>query len=386
MKIDKSNPRHWFFLSLFGFNVCLVLLGRLFHRFSRGNKVILYGHKLNGNLKPIFEHPGFSRSDVDVHFLTMDPAYYRAIKEDKRVLFALNPRHMFKLVAAYAVVSSHGLHVMVLLKMLSNIRFVDVWHGIPYKGFDGDDFRLQHRYSEVWVTSRLLRQVYRDRFEFPEAVLHVTGYARTDVLINRDRSIDELKSVMGIKDHQKQIILFAPTWQQDDRHRTIYPFGTSEREFLPKLDALCAQHSALCILRTHLNMQTQVAGKYSNIFFQPYDAFPCAEEVLLVSDLLVCDWSSIAFDFLLLDRPTLFLEVPAPFKKGLSLDASYRFGAVIDNMDALICALGRYIEHPDEYLKDYFGSHQQVREKVYDDLADGHAADRCVNRLLAMRN
>ena len=28
---------------------------------------------------------------------------------------------------------------------------------------------------------------------------------------------------------------------------------------------------------------------------------------------------SIAFDYLLLDRPTLFLDIPAPFKKGFSL-------------------------------------------------------------------
>ena len=41
--------------------------------------------------------------------------------------------------------------------------------------------------------------------------------------------------------------------------------------------------------------------------------------------------SSIAFDFLLLERPTIFLDVEAPFAKGLSLDASHRLSELAED-------------------------------------------------------
>jgi len=40
---------------------------------------------------------------------------------------------------------------------------------------------------------------------------------------------------------------------------------------------------------------------------------------LLASDVLICDRSSIPFDHLLLDRPTLFRDLPAPSRNGFSL-------------------------------------------------------------------
>ena len=67
-----------------------------------------------------------------------------------------------------------------------DLAFFDVWHGIPFKGFDAEDFRVQRHYDETWVASPLLRDLYVDRFSFePERVVP-TGYARTDRLVRRD--------------------------------------------------------------------------------------------------------------------------------------------------------------------------------------------------------
>ena len=39
---------------------------------------------------------------------------------------------------------------------------------------------------------------------------------------------------------------------------------------------------------------------------------PDTEKVLYVSDLLITDWSSIYTDYLVLDRPIVFLDTPHP--------------------------------------------------------------------------
>jgi CDP-glycerol glycerophosphotransferase len=113
----------------------------------------------------------------------------------------------------------------------------------------------------------------------------------------------------------------------------------------------------------------------------PHAKFPDTEEILLVSDILVCDWSSIAFDYLVLDRPTIFLDVEAPFAKGLSLDAGHRFGAVVSNMDALLERLERYLVEPECYTREFSAKCSEIKARVYDDYADGNATARCVARL-----
>jgi len=172
MKIDKSNPLHWFYLIISGLNVCMVIaLRKLLRNVSR-DKAILYGHKLNGNLKAIMDYSQRIGGDTRLYFLTMDPAYYRALKQSGRpVLLALNPVHMYRLVSAFAVMTSHGLHIMIPLVRFSDLKFIDVWHGIPYKGFDADDFRVQRHYDEIWVTSDLMKNLYAKQFGFRESIL-----------------------------------------------------------------------------------------------------------------------------------------------------------------------------------------------------------------------
>src|SRR3546814_11702319 len=81
----------------------------------------------------------------------------------------------------------------------------------------------------------------------------------------------------------------------------------------------------------------------------PGDLYPNTEEILQISDALICDWSSIAFDYLLLDRPTYFLDVPPPFRKGLALGANYRFGPVVLGLEQLVAQLESWLKASSNY-------------------------------------
>lgn len=387
MKIDKSNPWHWLYLAIFVFNTALVGLLRWLWR-GRRDAVVLYGHKRNGNLKAIQDYAAGNPAGPPVYFLTLDPAYYRRLqREGQPALLALNPWHLRRLVQAFVLVTDHGLHALVLLRKCRDLQFVDVWHGIPFKGFDADDFRVQRAYDEVWVASERLKRLYVERFGFQADRLKVTGYARTDALVRGEveGGAARLRDRLGISESVGTVILFAPTWRQDHANRSIFPFGIEEKEFLERLEAFCLAQNATCILRQHLNTRVGSRGPYTRIVYGSYEAFPDAEEILLISDLLICDWSSIAFDYLLLDRPTLFLDVPPPFKKGLSLEASYRFGRILGSLEELLIALAEYVADPARYHKQYASTQQRVRQEIYGRWADGQAATRGYRRLLALQ-
>lgn len=388
MKIDKTKPTHWLFLVLFGLNVLAAMLLRpIFH--GRGKRakhpqVVLYGHKLSGNLLAIYRQlQRAENSDIRTVFLTMDPVYHRQLQSaGERSCLAISPACIALLIRAQALISDHGLHAMQPLTRHSSITFFDVWHGIPFKGFDENDFRIQHRYKETWVASPRIRDLYINQFGFDAKQVVVTGYARTDPLVKPAETPDAIRQRLGLeRTAGHKLILFAPTWKQDAKNRSLFPFGIQAQDFMNHLSSVCRQNGALLLFRAHLNASDPVSLPNDSVIPLPFAGYPDTEAVLQISDVLICDWSSIAFDFLLLDRPTLFLDVEPPFSKGFSLGPEYRFGPIIASLPDLLEQLQRSLAEPDGYWSEFGERHRTIREQVYGEYADGQAAQRGIDRL-----
>lgn len=383
MKLDKRRWSHWCYLLLFSANIVLALLLRWWPGRASARTVVLYGHKFSGNLLAIFEQARADGRAQEFVFLTMDPAYHRVLARlGLPSVLGTSPACIPVLARMRALISDHGLHSLELMRRFSGAKFFDVWHGIPFKGFDADDFRVQRTYDEVWVASPLLRDIYRQRFGFDGERLAVTGYARTDRLLAPREPLSAAREYVGLAaDDRRRIVLFAPTWKQDAGGRSIFPFGVDERRFMDDLETLAARHDALILFRAHLNSGAVGDDSRQRVLKVPHGDFPDTELVLRLADALVCDWSSIAFDFLLLDRPTIFLDVEAPFRKGFSLGPEYRFGAVVGSHEAMLQRLDRCLAEPASYASEFSARHARVREEVYGEFADGHSAARCLRRL-----
>src|SRR5690606_1553267 len=110
----------------------------------------------------------------------------------------------------------------------------------------------------------------------------------------------------------------------------------------------------------------------------PASRYPDTEAVLLACDILVCDWSSIAFDFLQLDRPTILLDVEPPFRKGFSLGPEYRFGPVVRDLEGLLSEVGRALASPETYWRVDGYRHEEVKRTVYGAIGAGQAVERCL--------
>jgi CDP-glycerol glycerophosphotransferase len=383
MKVNKRRASHWCYLLLFSINVVMALLLRWLPGGAGRPRVILYGHKLNGNLLAILEQARAEGRVDDFAFLTMDPAYHREMLAlGWRSVLGIMPSSIAVMARMQAVISDHGLHSLELIHRFSSVRFFDVWHGIPFKGFDRADFRLQRRYDEVWVASPLMRDIYENRYGFDASRLAVTGYARTDRLLSPKISVMEARHYLGLEpSDSRRVVLFAPTWKQDARGRSIFPFGVSEESFFDCLQSLAERLDVLMLFRAHLNSERFNKHTRSRVLEAPQSKFPDTEMVLKLASVLVCDWSSIAFDYLLLDRPTIFLDVEAPFRKGFSLGPEYRYGAVVKNLDEMMGMLVEFIEVPGGYAERHSAEIANVRADVYGAFADGRSAERCLRRL-----
>lgn len=164
--------------------------------------------------------------------------------------------------------------------------------------------------------------------------------------------------------------------------RSVFPFGVDAREFFERLEAVCRRTNAVILFRSHLNSRGgEVAVAEERVIPLPFAAYPDTEGLLQLADVLICDWSSIAFDYLLLDRPTIFLDVEPPFDKGFSLGREYRFGAIASDMEALLSRLERSLVDAAAYEREFSARHVDTRTRVYANYADGHSSERCAARL-----
>ncbi|MCI5197692.1 MAG: CDP-glycerol--glycerophosphate glycerophosphotransferase [Candidatus Electrothrix sp. AW5] len=383
MKINKKNPFHWLSLFWVGMLLVLFLPLRLMRRTTKKRTVILYGHKLHGNLNAIYEYSLKHKERIhnfQIFSLTMDLQYYREINNKPNILFALHPFHLKKIVLADCIISDHGLHSLKLLLKLTNITFIDVWHGIPFKGFIPADFATQHQYDEVWVSSKHLQSLYCDTFGFQKNRVQVTGYGRTDLIRNYHTYKNQIRAKLNIPNNKK-VILFAPTWKQDTKNREEIPFNLTQEYFLNSLEDFAVKNNACLIIRYHLNSNQGGSFDNQNILHLPLQKHPNSEEIIAVTDCLITDWSSIAFDMMVLDKPIIFLDVPSPFKNGFSLPPDYRVGDRIRNLPQLIASLTEACLSEDHYMEKHKKEYQRIKKIVYDNTTDGKATERYVERL-----
>ncbi|MDO3382829.1 CDP-glycerol glycerophosphotransferase family protein [Gilvimarinus algae] len=383
MKVDKKNPLHLLSLAALAINAFLSLPLRIRQKKSNRKVIVFYGHKLCGNLLAIY-------TDIENHhskttkpiFLTLDANYNRVLRKGGyNSYLAYHPKTAILLSQASAIVSSHGLHSMSILTTLSSIKFFDVWHGIPFKGFKPKNFSIQHKYDETWVTSPYIAQLYTGKFGFNASKVKITGYARTDILINNSENTKKIKSDFRIP-QSKKIVLFAPTWQQDSKHRSIFPFEEHKASLLSKLDCFAKQSESVIIVRAHLNSREKTSYHSDRIIFRSFEEYPNTESLLLICDLLICDWSSIAFDWLLLDRPTIFLDVPPPFKEGFFLGPEFRFDSIAKNTSEMIELMNTALGNPEKSLNASSTLRASIKNKLYSSYADGNASKRCTQRIL----
>jgi CDP-glycerol glycerophosphotransferase len=387
MKIDKRNPAHWAYLVRSGLAMAAAAALRPVLKRNEPATVLLYSHAFGGNLTALTDYAAKNiPGHYDFAFVGLDEAYLARLDDEShpglRTLSMLRLRDTLQMARARAVVTDRNAVTLEILKKLTSLPFIDVWHGVPFKGFTEKNFRYLRDYTEVWVTGDGAAGLYVNQFGVPSSIVHSTGYARTDRLVNRDYDAVKLKAAYGIEESFDKIVLLAPTWKQDDSNRSIIPYGVAPEEFFEGLNKLGEANNALIIFRAHLHVGGADAfTSYPYVRNMSNRDYPLIEEFLFLADIVVTDWSSLAFDYLALERPTVFLDVAAPFKDGFSVPPEHRFGYHAANYADFIDALRRYLSEPQSFADEYQAAMDATREFIYGENLDGKTAKRQLARL-----
>jgi CDP-glycerol glycerophosphotransferase (TagB/SpsB family) len=181
---------------------------------------------------------------------------------------------------------------------------IQLWHGLPLKRMNKltDVMYDYHISTSDFVNETSLSDVI-------PAKQHLDlGYPRNDLLLKEHEPLDLLLVDLSIYTLAKEnkVIVYMPT------HRESEPsFENKSSKKLPfdlgKLNAFMQKHHLFFILKLH----PFVSKLYKNenfshiLFYEPQkDIYP----VLKYTDILITDYSSVYYDFLLLNRPIVFFD------------------------------------------------------------------------------
>lgn len=195
--------------------------------------------------------------------------------------------------------------------------YIQTWHGTPLKKIGNDvpasnlsiSYReLMKREADQWDYLLAQNGYASERlaiaFNYQGPVLEL-GYPRNDALVNRnvDDIGSDLRTRLGISPDQ-HVILYAPTWRDNVRTASNHYDLVSYLDFHALENAF--GKSVVVLLRGHSN--TVAANrKFSNDNVIDVSRYPDINEIMLASDSLVTDYSSIMFDFAVLNRPIYIL-------------------------------------------------------------------------------
>lgn len=192
--------------------------------------------------------------------------------------------------------------------------YIQTWHGsCALKKIERDaEENLSKSYIEMAKydgritdlmisNSKMQTKEFKTNFWYDGEILEC-GYPRNDVLINRRNDkllLTSLKRKLNINTLSK-IILYAPTFREDNSF-------LKEMDFQLLHKNLCKYLGEDCILavRLHPNVAEYckdivMSDGVINVTF-----YPDMQELLLVADVLITDYSSALFDFALMKKPVI---------------------------------------------------------------------------------
>jgi len=305
----------------------MVFGSSLGHHFADNTKYLyLYIHQLNGeNSKKIVWIT--KNKDLDIYLKSINlPSEY--LYSFKGILYTIRASKVF---ITHNVDDING-------ALIGGAEIIQLWHGCPLRkigvhgewfttGFKGKlkvlfysifHFSYYMRCDKLIAFSDMEKIIFKEAFSFSfrdkkiEENILTLGQPRNDVL-SQDYVFDkkifpELEKLENYKIQYKKIISWLPTHRLQ-LNKTIIDIMDESNFDLVALDSFCKKNNILFVIKAHfleLHLVDHLIKNSTNIItYEIADPYP----LLHFTDILITDYSSVFFDFLVTDKPIIF----APF-------------------------------------------------------------------------
>lgn len=197
-----------------------------------------------------------------------------------------------------------------------NRLIVNLWHGVPLKKIALMDPNLKktariyfkkifsENYTWILTTARELVPVMTKSFQVSEDRLRVWGQPRNDCIFAPPDRKQILEGIYSDLPEYKKVVLYAPTFR-DYGNTRLFPFEDFDKKVF---EDFLEQEKILLLLRLHIK-EAAAADAYVSSRIRRFGSEEAGDVtgMLGMFDLLITDYSSIYIDYLLTDKPLMFL-------------------------------------------------------------------------------
>ena len=249
-------------------------------------------------------------------------------------------------------------------------KYIQLWHAAgAYKKFGfsrlaskGAKVRISSgykKYTNATVSAEFIREDYAEAFGIDMDKVQAMGVPRTDLFFDDASKAQRLEKlytdVPQLKD--KRIILFAPTYRGTRPAEASYDFSKIDPSIITKMimglnTGIEGNDKWLFVVKWHPAMVSNGSSEaFANQIKGMEDAIldlsfiRDVNDLLLAADVLVTDYSSVIFEYFLLEKPIVFytwdLEEYYHDRSFYYPFEDYAYGQVSDTLDDMLNAAVR---------------------------------------------
>lgn len=226
---------------------------------------------------------------------------------------------IWDMAVAHCIFISESNSVFGAFYLRKGTKLVQIWHAcgafkkwgysVADKSFGDnkkelDTFSGHRNYSLVSVSGQAVCWAYEEAFGLQDqpGIVRPLGVSRTDVYFRTERKKEawERLGQLGFPVRGRKIILYAPTFRGDIEHAKA-----PDRLDLQIFEQLREQY--VLFIRNHPFVKEKMAipEQYQDFCREITDELSI-EDLLIAADVCITDYSSIVFEYALLQKPILF--------------------------------------------------------------------------------
>ena len=357
--------------------------------------VCAFNHTLSGNLRSIYEAV---KDDLSIKKIIL----YRSRSVDydgKNVEYVplISRVGQELLMRSRVIFIKHSINVNIGFRIDLNDRYIiNLWHGIPLKRICYASIDHQHELDTVYKENArsdfVISSSEIDRmamacgfYPLDYNQVWLTGLPSNDLIIKADNElpIHILKKIEWLKNtlSGKRIILFAPTFRKINL-RDEFRFSQLEKEILINF---MEDNNLVFAVRKH------IAQRDYSYLDDLLDLgalnlndrlFPDIEAIYHCADILVTDYSSVIFDFILIKKPIVSFSYDIDDYKENQRGFFYEFdmffpGKICFDFQGLIESLKSSLLPMEKETSDKY----DIAKRMFFKYDDGRNSERVVSRL-----
>jgi CDP-glycerol glycerophosphotransferase len=311
---------------------------------------------------------------------------------DRKQIKRLSPQYFYYLAKSGYWVNNQNFPTYISKR--KGTTYLQTWHGTPLKkmlfdieniqGRSDDYLERVHGATRQWdylvSPSSYATETFKSAFKYTGNIVEA-GYPRNDVFYKPDQEdiSGKVKSRLGLP-KDKKVILYAPTFRDNEtsgKNKFVFDIKMDLHQMKERLG-----DEYIILLRMHVIISNKLTiPEELSSFVYNVSSYPEIQELSLISDILITDYSSVMFDFANTNQPILYftydLEEYKNNIRGFYMEFEEEApGPFVYNTEEII----ESIENIEKVKLDYQDKYKAFLEK-YCYLEDGQASKRIVDHV-----